>query len=81
MRKYVLLPLFLGLSLAQVSFAQVRDLFAEFEEEAKAPASVPASSASVAPVATEKPSTPAVAPSSSAALSVQIPMKSLLLQF
>ena len=67
MRKYVLLPLFLGLSLAQVSFAQVRDLFAEFEEEAKAPASVPASSASVAPVATEKPSTPAVAPSSSAA--------------
>ena len=34
MRKFALLPLFLGLSLAQVSFAQVRDLFAEFEEEA-----------------------------------------------
>ena len=38
MRKFALLPLFLGLSLAQVSFGQVRDLFAEFEEEAKAPA-------------------------------------------
>ena len=67
MRKYVLLPFFLGLSLAQFSFAQVRDLFAEFEEEAKAPASVPASSASVAPAATAAPATPAVALSSSAA--------------
>jgi hypothetical protein len=62
MRKFALLPLFLGLSLAQVSFGQVRDLFAEFEEEATAPAApatpaapevktpaVPASSAAVAP--------------------------------
>lgn len=67
MRKFALLPLFLGLSLAQLSFGQVRDLFAEFEEEAKAPASVPASSASVAPEATKEPATPAVAPESSAA--------------
>ena len=67
MRKFALLPLFLGLSLAQLSFGQVRDLFAEFEEEAKAPASVPASSASVAPEATKAPATPAVAPESSAA--------------
>ena len=67
MRKFALLPLFLGLSLAQLSFGQVRDLFAEFEEEAKAPASVQASSASVAPEATKAPATPAVAPESSAA--------------
>ena len=58
MRKFALLPLFLGLSLAQVSFGQVRDLFAEFEEEAtaKTPATAPASSA-----------TKVVAPASSAA--------------
>ena len=71
MRKFALLPLFLGLSLAQVSFAQVRDLFAEFEEEAAAPATqatpevktpaTPASSAAVAPV-----SSSAKAPASSA---------------
>ena len=74
MRKFALLPLFLGLSLAQVSFAQVRDLFAEFEEEATAPAApatpaapeakapaVPASSAAVAPA-----SSAAKAPASSA---------------
>ncbi len=71
MRKFALLPLFLGLSLAQVSFAQVRDLFAEFEEEAAAPATpaapeakapaVPASSAVVAPA-----SSAAKAPASSA---------------
>ena len=68
MRKFALLPLFLGLSLAQVSFGQVRDLFAEFEEEAKAPATpavqtpaAPASSAVVAPV-----SSSAKAPASSA---------------
>ena len=67
MRKFALLPLFLGLSLAQVSFGQVRDLFAEFEEEAKAPATpavqtpaTPASSAVVAPV-----SSSAKAPASS----------------
>ena len=53
MRKFALLPLFLGLSLAQLSFGQVRDLFAEFEEEAtaKTPATVPASSAAKAAVA------------------------------
>ena len=68
MRKFALLPLFLGLSLAQLSFGQVRDLFAEFEEEAKAPATpavqtpaAPASSATVAPV-----SSSAKAPASSA---------------
>ena len=68
MRKFALLPLFLGLSLAQVSFGQVRDLFAEFEEEAKAPATpavqtpaAPASSAVFAPV-----SSSAKAPASSA---------------
>ena len=68
MRKFALLPLFLGLSLTQVSFGQVRDLFAEFEEEAKAPATpavqtpaAPASSAVVAPV-----SSSAKAPASSA---------------
>jgi len=68
MRKFALLPLFLGLSLAQLSFGQVRDLFAEFEEEAKAPATpavqtpaAPASSAVVAPA-----SSSAKAPASSA---------------
>ena len=68
MRKFALLPLFLGLSLAQLSFGQVRDLFAEFEEEAKAPATpavqtpaTPASSAVVAPA-----SSSAKAPASSA---------------
>ncbi|SOD13625.1 hypothetical protein SAMN06298224_1350 [Fibrobacter sp. UWB16] len=70
MRKFAILPLFLGLSLAQVSFGQVRDLFAEFEEEAKAPATVPASSASVAP-AEKTPAAPVssatVAPTSSSA--------------
>ncbi len=57
MRKFALLPLFLGLSLAQLSFGQVRDLFAEFEEEAsaKTPAAAPLSSAT------------AVVPASSAA--------------
>ncbi|MBR3073896.1 hypothetical protein [Fibrobacter sp.] len=61
MRKFALLPLFLGLSLAQVSFGQVRDLFAEFEEEAtaKTPATAPASSAAKA-----------IAPASSAAKEV-----------
>ena len=59
MRKFALLPLFLGLSLAQVSFGQVRDLFAEFEEEAAAPA------APATPAAPEV-KTP-VAPASSAA--------------
>ncbi len=60
MRKFALLPLFLGLSLAQLSFGQVRDLFAEFEEEAtaKTPATAPASSAAAKA---------AVAPASSAA--------------
>ena len=69
MRKFALLPLFLGLSLAQVSFGQVRDLFAEFEEEAKAPATpavqtpaAPASSAAVAPASS---SAKAKAPASS----------------
>lgn len=60
MRKFALLPLFFSLSLAQLSFAQVRDLFAEFEEEAKAPA------ATAAP-ATPEVKTP-VAPASSAAV-------------
>lgn len=52
MRKFVLLPLFLGLSLAQFSFGQVRDLFAEFEEEAtaKTPTTAPASSTAKAVV-------------------------------
>lgn len=65
MRKFALLPLFLGLSLTQASFAQVRDLFAEFEEEATAP-TAPATSATpevktpAAPV-----SSAAVAPASS----------------
>ena len=69
MRKFALLPLFLGLSLAQVSFAQVRDLFAEFEEEAASKAPVAASSASAAP-ATPAVQTPAVqTPASSAAVS------------
>ena len=69
MRKFALLPLFLGLSLAQLSFGQVRDLFAEFEEEAKAPATpavqtpaAPASSAAVAPASS---SAKAKAPASS----------------
>ena len=69
MRKFALLPLFLGLSLAQVSFGQVRDLFAEFEEEAKVPATpavqtpvAPASSAVVAPASS---SAKAKAPASS----------------
>ena len=50
MRKFALLPLFLSLSLSQAAFGQVRDLFAEFEEEATtASKPVPASSAVVAP--------------------------------
>ena len=61
MRKFALLPLFLGLSLAQGSFAQVRDLFAEFEEEASAKAPAPASSVSQAPASS------AVVPASSSA--------------
>lgn len=64
MRKSALLPLFLGLSLAQVSFAQVRDLFAEFEEEAATKAPVSASSATSATKVT-----PATPTSSSVALS------------
>lgn len=59
MRKFALLPLFLGLSLAQASFAQVRDLFAEFEKEATAP-TAPATSA------TPEVKTPAVPVSSAA---------------
>ena len=55
MRKFALLPLFLGLSLAQVSFAQVRDLFDEFEKEA----GVPAAPASSAAIQTPAPATPA----------------------
>ena len=66
MRKFALLPLFLGLSLAQVSFAQVRDLFDEFEKEAGgstvSTTPAPASSAAVAPA-----SSAVVAPASSAA--------------
>ncbi|WP_290764854.1 hypothetical protein [Fibrobacter sp. UBA4297] len=65
MRKFALLPLFLGLSFAQLSFAQVRDLFDEFEKEAGAPVapavSEPASSAAV-PVT---PASSATVPSSS----------------
>ena len=64
MRKFALLPLFLGLSLAQLSFGQVRDLFAEFEEEAAAPAK-PATPEAKAPAAPA--SSAAVAPASSAA--------------
>lgn len=66
MRKFALLPLFLGLSLAQVSFGQVRDLFAEFEEEAsaKTSATAPASSATKAAVPA---SSAAVVPASSSA--------------
>lgn len=64
MRKFALLPLFLGLSLAQLSFGQVRDLFAEFEEESAAPAT-PATPEAKAPAAPA--SSAAVAPASSAA--------------
>ena len=67
MRKFALLPLFLGLSLAQVSFGQVRDLFAEFEEEAsaKTPATAPASSAAKAVVPASS-AAKEIAPASSA---------------
>ena len=68
MRKFVLLPLFFGLSLAQVSFAQVRDLFDEFEKEAGVPA-VPAveTPAPAAPASSAAAQTPApVTPASSA---------------
>ena len=67
MRKFALLPLFLGLSLAQFSFGQVRDLFAEFEEEAsaKTPATAPASSAAKAVVPASS-AAKEVAPASSA---------------
>ena len=66
MRKFALLPLFLGLSLSQLSFGQVRDLFAEFEQESTAaPAAAPASSAAVVPA-----SSAAVLPASSAAKAV-----------
>ena len=78
MRKFVLLPLFFGLSLAQVSFAQVRDLFDEFEKEAGVPAApavetpAPAAPASSAAVQTPAPVTPAssaaVVPVSSSSL-------------
>ncbi len=68
MRKFALLPLFLGLSLAQLSFGQVRDLFAEFEEEAtaKTPATAPASSAAKAAVAPASSAAKEAAPASSA---------------
>ena len=68
MRKFALLPLFLGLSLAQVSFAQVRDLFAEFEEEATAPTApvTPATPEVKTPAAPTPVSSAAVAPASSA---------------
>ena len=64
MRKSALLPLFLSLSLSQVAFAQVRDLFAEFEEEATVTAPAPASSSSPA---VQAPASSAVVPASSAA--------------
>ncbi len=68
MRKFALLPLFLSLSLAQLSFAQVRDLFAEFEEEASATAPAPASSASKTTTpAAPAPVSSAVVPASSSA--------------
>ena len=63
MRKFAILPLFLGLSLAQVSFAQVRDLFAEFEQEAGAPATP----ATPAAPEVKAPATPPAAPASSSA--------------
>ena len=66
MRKFALLPLFLGLSLAQVSFAQVRDLFDEFEKEAGGSA-VPASSSAIQTPAPATPASSATkAPASSA---------------
>lgn len=74
MRKFALLPLFFGLSLSQLSFGQVRDLFAEFEQESTAaPAAAPASSAAVVPAssaAVPPPSSAIVAPASSSAKAV-----------
>ncbi len=65
MRKFALLPLFLSLSLSQAAFAQVRDLFAEFEQEATtASKPAPASSAAVAPASS---AAKVVVPASSAA--------------
>ncbi len=79
MRKFALLPLFVGLVLAQGAFAQPRDLFAEFEEEVaaqEAPASsavVPASSAVVAPASS---SSVAASSSSVAVLSSSVAVSS-----
>ena len=85
MRKFVLLPLFFGLSLAQVSFAQVRDLFDEFEKEAGVPAApavetpAPAAPASSAAVQTPAPVTPASSAAvvlSSSSVAVVVPASS-----
>lgn len=85
MRKFVLLPLFFGLSLAQVSFAQVRDLFDEFEKEAGVPAApavetpAPAAPASSAAVQTPAPVTPASSAAivlSSSSVIVSVPSSS-----
>ncbi|WP_173473752.1 hypothetical protein [Fibrobacter succinogenes] len=85
MRKFVLLPLFFGLSLAQVSFAQVRDLFDEFEKEAGVPTApavetpAPAAPASSAAVQTPAPVTPASSAAialSSSSVIVSVPSSS-----
>ncbi len=85
MRKFVLLPLFFGLSLAQVSFAQVRDLFDEFEKEAGVPAApavetpvpaAPASSAAAQTPAPVKPASSAEVVLSSSSVIVSVPSSS-----
>ena len=75
MRKFALLPLFLGLSLAQVSFAQVRDLFDEFEKEAGGPAA-PASSSAIQTPAPATPASSATVVVSSSSVKVNVPSSS-----
>ena len=75
MRKFALLPLFLGLSLAQVSFSQVRDLFDEFEKEAGGPAA-PASSSAIQTPAPATPASSATVVVSSSSVKVNVPSSS-----
>ena len=73
MRKFALLPLFAGLAFAQGAFAQVRDLFAEFEEEAAASSAAEVPASSLAEVSA---SSSSVAPASSAAVSSSVAVSS-----
>jgi len=69
MRKFVLIPLIFGLVGATSAFAQPRDLFAEFEEEAAAAESSAAAEKAAPAVssAAAQPAAPAAQPASSAA--------------